>query len=234
MTSVAVSRLAGVDAGGAIRTHASGFDPYRACVGLAGAAAARGALIFEQSAARKFRPSRKLIEVVTEGGTIRAAAAIVTASGAPGLQSLRRHLRSRHIYSVVTERLPAAVRRQVGPRERRAARRQHAAARAPLDRRRAGVVHWSRAAARSGPRDRESPGAAQRSVDVRALDDLSAGVWRPRGMDVDDRLRRQRRWFALHRSAPQFSAPALRARPRPSWRRRGVACRPRAAAAVHG
>jgi glycine/D-amino acid oxidase-like deaminating enzyme len=116
MTSAAVSRLAGVDAGGAIRTHAMSLDPYRACVGLAAAATARGVLIFEHSGARKFRPGRKLIEVITESGTIRAATALVTTSGAPGLQSLRRHLRSRHTYTVVTERLPAAVRRQLGPR----------------------------------------------------------------------------------------------------------------------
>jgi glycine/D-amino acid oxidase-like deaminating enzyme len=93
----------------------SGLDPYRACVGLAAAAAARGAVIFERSPARKFRGGRKLIEVTTEAGTIRATAAIITASSAPGLQSLRRHLRPRHTYAVVTERLPAAVRRQLGP-----------------------------------------------------------------------------------------------------------------------
>jgi glycine/D-amino acid oxidase-like deaminating enzyme len=116
MTPAAVSRLSGAEAGGAIRTHGSVIDPYRACVGLAAAAAARGALVFEQSAARKFRPTRKTVDVVTAAGTIRAASVIVTASNGPGLQSLRRHLRARHIYSVVTERLPAAVRRDLGPR----------------------------------------------------------------------------------------------------------------------
>jgi glycine/D-amino acid oxidase-like deaminating enzyme len=117
MTASAVSRQAGVEAGSAIRTHASGVDPYRACVGLAAAATARGASIFEQSAARKFRPSRKLIEVITEAGAIRASTAIVTTSSGPGLQALRRHLRPRHSYALVTERLSAAVRREVGPRK---------------------------------------------------------------------------------------------------------------------
>jgi glycine/D-amino acid oxidase-like deaminating enzyme len=117
MTAAAVSRQAGVEAGAAIRTRVSGLDPYRACVGLAAAAVARGAVIFEQSPARKFRGGRKRIEVTTEAGTIRAAAAIITASSAPGLQSLRRHLRPRHTYTVITEHLPAVVRRQLGPRK---------------------------------------------------------------------------------------------------------------------
>lgn len=116
ITASAVSRAAAVEAGGAIRTHGGALDPYRACVGLAAAASRRGASMFEQSSARKFRPSRKSIDVVTDGGTIRAKAVILTSSGAPGLQALRRHLRPRHAYAVVTERLPAAVRKQVGPR----------------------------------------------------------------------------------------------------------------------
>jgi glycine/D-amino acid oxidase-like deaminating enzyme len=116
LTAAAVKREAAIDVGGAIKTHGSGFDPYRACVGLAAAAAARGVGIFEQSPARTFKPTRKTIDVVTESGVVRANAAIVTTSGAPGLQGLRRHLRPRHAYVVVTERLPAAVRREVGPR----------------------------------------------------------------------------------------------------------------------
>ncbi len=117
LTPLALRRDAAVEAGGAIKTHGSGLDPYRACLGLTAAAAARGAAIFEQSAARKFRAGRKLIDVVTEGGAIRAKAAIVTSPGAPGLQGLRRHLRPRHGYVVVTERLPAVVRRELGARK---------------------------------------------------------------------------------------------------------------------
>jgi glycine/D-amino acid oxidase-like deaminating enzyme len=116
LTAAAVKRAAAVDAGGALKTHGSGLDPYRACVGLAAAAAARRVPIFEQSSARKFKPTRKTIDVMTENGVIRANAAIVTTPGAPGLQGLRRHLRPRHAYVVVTERLPAAVRREIGPR----------------------------------------------------------------------------------------------------------------------
>ncbi|MGB2717532.1 MAG: FAD-binding oxidoreductase [Vicinamibacterales bacterium] len=116
LTAAATKRAAAVDAGGAIKTRGSVLDPYRACLGLAAAASARRVPIFEQSPARKFKPTRKTIDVVTESGVIRANAAIVTTPGAPGLQGLRRHLRPRHAYVVVTERLPAAVRREVGPR----------------------------------------------------------------------------------------------------------------------
>jgi glycine/D-amino acid oxidase-like deaminating enzyme len=117
LTSSAVAREVAVEAGGAIKTHGGGLDPYRACLGFTAAAAARGAAIFEQSPALKFRAGRKLIDVLTEGGSIRATAAIITSPGAPGLQGLRRHLRPRHGYVVVTERLPAVVRRQLGSRK---------------------------------------------------------------------------------------------------------------------
>jgi glycine/D-amino acid oxidase-like deaminating enzyme len=116
LTAAAAKRAASVDVGGAIKTHGSGLDPYRACLGLAAAAAAKRVAIFEQSPARRFKPTRKTIDVVTEHGVIRANAAIVTTPGAPGLQGLRRHLRPRHAYVVVTERLPAVVRREVGLR----------------------------------------------------------------------------------------------------------------------
>jgi glycine/D-amino acid oxidase-like deaminating enzyme len=116
LSPAATRKAAAVDVGGAIKTRGSGLDPYRACVGLAAAATSRGVSIFEATRALKFKPTRKTIDVVTEGGVIRASAAIVTTSGAPGLQGLRRHLRSHHAYVVVTERLSAAVRREIGPR----------------------------------------------------------------------------------------------------------------------
>jgi len=125
MTAAAVAREAAVESGGAIRTHGFGLDPYRACAGLAAAATARGAAIFEGSAARKFLPGRKAVDVVTTAGTIHAAAVIVTTSGAPGLKALRRHLRPRQAYAVVTERLPASIRRELG--SRRAALRDSSA-----------------------------------------------------------------------------------------------------------
>jgi glycine/D-amino acid oxidase-like deaminating enzyme len=113
----ALARDAAVDSGGAIRTHGFSFDPYRACLALAGAAASRGAAIYERSPVRRIRATRKYVDVTTGESTIRAES-VVIATGAPlaDLRALRRHLKGQHSYAVVTEPLPAAVRREVGSR----------------------------------------------------------------------------------------------------------------------
>ena len=116
LTAASVRSRTAAEGAGAIRTRGARLDPYRACVGLAKAAADRRAAIHEGSPVRKLRAGRKLVDVVADGGTIRATAIIITSSAAPGLQGLRRHLRPRQLYTVVTEPLPAAVRREVGPR----------------------------------------------------------------------------------------------------------------------
>jgi len=117
LTPASVSRTAAIESGGGILTRGSGIDPFRACAGLAAAAAARGARIHERSAARRVRARRKHVEVSTARGTVRADAVIV-ATEAPikDLAALRRHLKPVHAYTVVTEPLPAAVRRETGSR----------------------------------------------------------------------------------------------------------------------
>ncbi len=117
VTPAAFARETSVASAGAIRTRGAAIDPYRACLGLAAAAAARGAAIHEGSGARRVRARRKDVEVTTERGTIRADAVIV-ATEAPiqDLRALRRHLRPQHSYYVVTEPMAAAVRREVGRR----------------------------------------------------------------------------------------------------------------------
>lgn len=117
LTPSALSREAGFDAGGAIRTRGVSLDPYRACVGMAAAAAARGAAIHEKSVVSRIRASRKQVEVTVGGGAVHAATVIVaTAAPIADLRALRRHLRAEHTYSVVTDSLPSAMRRQVGRR----------------------------------------------------------------------------------------------------------------------
>jgi len=117
LTAAALARETSLDGGAAIRTRGFTFDPYRACVGFASAAADRGATFFERSAVRRIRASRKAVEVSTASGTV-AAQAVLVATGAPlaDLRALRRHLEPRHSYAVVTEVLPAAVRRELGRR----------------------------------------------------------------------------------------------------------------------
>jgi glycine/D-amino acid oxidase-like deaminating enzyme len=102
-------------AAAALRTR-DGFtlDPYRAATGLASAAATRGAEIFEQSRVKKVRFTRKYADVIADGGTIRTTAVVVaTGSATAEWRSLRRHFKRRELYSVMTEPLGAAMRKQL-------------------------------------------------------------------------------------------------------------------------
>ena len=59
-----------VNASSAIRTRdGATIDPYRAAIGLAAAAAGRGAQIFERTAARRTKFGRRTADVVLEDGT---------------------------------------------------------------------------------------------------------------------------------------------------------------------
>jgi glycine/D-amino acid oxidase-like deaminating enzyme len=97
---------------------AAQFDPYRTSLGLAHAAAERGALIFEQSRVGRIHPRRKLVEIRTSNGIIQADVVIVaTGSAGPEFRSLQRHLKRSSTYVVLTEPMPAAMRRAAGKRE---------------------------------------------------------------------------------------------------------------------
>ena len=117
VTPAAASRDAAIESGGGIRTRAVAIDPYRACLGLAAAAVERGVAIHERSGVRRIKAASKHVEVATATATVRAET-VVVATGAPipDLRALRRHLHPTHLYGVVTEPLPAAVRKQVGRR----------------------------------------------------------------------------------------------------------------------
>lgn len=113
-----LSRELSIDARCGLRFRgAAHFDPYRACLGLARAAAARGARIFERTPAARVRAGRAGVEVDTPGGPI-AARTVVIASGGPGalFKPLRRHFPAIHTYLTLTPPLDAARRRRVGHR----------------------------------------------------------------------------------------------------------------------
>lgn len=119
LTRTLLGRLTVPDAPAAIRMRdAFTVDAYRACLGLAAAAAARRAVMCEKSRVKKVAFTRKYVDVIAEGGTIRAATAIVT-TGTPTLEfrQLRRHFKRRENYLVLTEPMPAAMRKQLGARE---------------------------------------------------------------------------------------------------------------------
>jgi glycine/D-amino acid oxidase-like deaminating enzyme len=105
-----------VDAAGALKA-ADGFalDPYRACVGLVAAAAARGAACFERSRVSKVTFTRRHANVIADAGTVRAKKVIVATGAATAeFKALQRHFTPREAYLVLTARMPAAMRRQVG------------------------------------------------------------------------------------------------------------------------
>lgn len=107
-----------LDRPGAMKVRdAFGLDPYRVCIGMASAAVKRGARMYERTAVRKVRAGRKLIEVWAEGATIRAHAVVVTTGIATTVYGpLRRHFDAREAYLVLTEPVPAPVRRALGAR----------------------------------------------------------------------------------------------------------------------
>jgi glycine/D-amino acid oxidase-like deaminating enzyme len=90
-------------------------DPYKACLGLAAAAARRGAALHEQSPVRAVRFTRKHADVVTANGTIRTGAVVVTTGSATAeFKGLRRHFKRRETYLALTEPLLSAMRRELG------------------------------------------------------------------------------------------------------------------------
>lgn len=118
LTPKQVKALSALDSSGAIRLR-DGFalDPYRACLGIASAAAKRGAILFERTRVQKVRFSRRNVEVHVDGGVVRAQTAIVaTGTATEEFKPLRRHFKRRETYLVLSEPMPAAVRRQVGDR----------------------------------------------------------------------------------------------------------------------
>ncbi len=103
---------------GAMRLHDSGvLHPVKAALGLADAARAKGARVFEQAVVKKTTFTRKDATVVLAGATI-TTRGVVVATGAPGpvFHQLDRHVRASRGYVVVTEPLSPAMRKAVGAR----------------------------------------------------------------------------------------------------------------------
>jgi glycine/D-amino acid oxidase-like deaminating enzyme len=108
-----------IEASGAVRYKGDAvLDPYRASLGIASAAAARGALLFERSVVKRIKFGRKTVDVFTTGGTIRAGR-VVIATGVPTAlcDSLARHFWFRTSYLALTDPVPAKVRHELGRRD---------------------------------------------------------------------------------------------------------------------
>jgi glycine/D-amino acid oxidase-like deaminating enzyme len=92
-------------------------NPYDLLATFAAAAATRGAQIFERSSVRRIKVRRKNVEIHAEGGTL-VAETVVICTGEPTelYRPLRRHVRLEERYVVMTDRLPASVRKSFQPR----------------------------------------------------------------------------------------------------------------------
>ena len=114
----AIASELGLDAGAAVRAKDGAIlDPYRACLGLAAAAADRGASLFEKSPVKKVAFNRKTVEIFTASGRIRANRVVVaTGMPTPLFKSLVRHFWFRSTYLALTEPVPAKMRAQLGRR----------------------------------------------------------------------------------------------------------------------
>jgi gamma-glutamylputrescine oxidase len=101
-----------------MRLHDWGHaDPYRLLTGFAKAALERGATMFEGAAVRRIKVKRTTVDVHISGGVV-AAETVVICTGEPTdlFRSLRRHIHFQERYAVLTEKLPAAVRKQIASR----------------------------------------------------------------------------------------------------------------------
>jgi glycine/D-amino acid oxidase-like deaminating enzyme len=113
----AIAAETGIPSAGGIRTKGDALDPFRACLGLAAAAVAKGARIHERTVVRRVRAGRKSVEIKTDGGTLTATAVVMATGGLlDDVRALRRHFAPTQGYAVVTAPLPATVRRELGKR----------------------------------------------------------------------------------------------------------------------
>lgn len=109
-------RLTAIAGRGAIRTRRSAqFDPYRACVGLIGAAAAAGAQIFERSEVRHIDARRNCVRLRTRRGILEAERVIVATGYATArFRPLAGRFRMYRTYVLATESMTAAERTELG------------------------------------------------------------------------------------------------------------------------
>ena len=118
MTAAALAKEASLDGGAAIRTRGFAFDPFRACLGFADSAADSGRRRCSSghpcdasapaASESKSPPGRARCERRRSSLPPAPRSRICARSGAISIRS--------RVYAVVTESLPAAVRRELGRR----------------------------------------------------------------------------------------------------------------------
>ena len=114
----AVARQTAAESAGGMRLPDGGFaDPFKLALGFLNAAIKRGAEVYERSRVRKITFTRKTATAFLDGGSITTTNLVICIGEPTGLfKPLKRHLRHEHRYAVMTEPLPAAVRKEIGQR----------------------------------------------------------------------------------------------------------------------
>ncbi|MEQ1912838.1 MAG: FAD-binding oxidoreductase [Vicinamibacterales bacterium] len=114
-----IGAVTGFPAVGARRSKESAaVDPYRAVLGLAAAAAQRGAAIFERSPVTKTSFTRGDAALTVGSSVLRAKRIVVTTGNlSPLFKPLARHATPRATFLVLTEPVPARARRTLGTRD---------------------------------------------------------------------------------------------------------------------
>jgi len=119
LKGAAAQKTSGVEVDGGVRLPGwAACDPYRLVLQFARAAEARGARLFERSPVTTVRFDRVRATVVTPHGQL-VTAHVVHATGEPTslVAALKRHFRWESRALVLTDDLPATVRKAVGPRD---------------------------------------------------------------------------------------------------------------------
>ena len=116
LTPDAMRRRTGFAAAGAIRTTGNAqFHPYHACLGIARAAVAEGARLFERSATTRIDAGRTWVRVHTRAGRIDARRVVIaTGYATRHFKPLAGRFRLYDTYVLATRRLRAADRRALG------------------------------------------------------------------------------------------------------------------------
>jgi len=116
LTPARLRQETGLTGIGAIRSAGDAFiDPYRAALGLAAEAVKRRAQVFERTPVTRIRAGRRGVELLTDGGVVRAET-VVVATNHPmaAFKPLRRHVEPREAFCVLTPPVPSFVRREFG------------------------------------------------------------------------------------------------------------------------
>jgi len=113
-----IARQANVATAGGMLLPDGGFaDPYKLTLGFLNAAVKRGAEIYERSRVNKITFTRKTTTAFLDSGSITTTNLVICIGEPTSLfKPLKRHLRHEHRYAVLTEPLPAAVRKELGQR----------------------------------------------------------------------------------------------------------------------